>query len=615
MKKHLTMSLLLGTLLSFRVFAYDPYDAYWALNLPYFSDITYWTGDNNNFADDPGNWTNGVPYEYNYAIIPVQEDDSNYPVFYQSGAIGYLHIQQGAKVFVAGSLQVLSGLVLESDYNQIGSLILSQQSGAIATDVFTTSRIILRRDFQSNEWTFFSVPAVVNEFNMWTKAVFEYFSPLWGDLNTPDVQHTMYAARYNGIKRFETGAANASSGLNWEQLEPVLVETPGGPVLTRQFLPNEGYIVLNPNIDQATTTLFVIDDQNAINELIAANYTTNYTQVSYWNSSAELSNPNANWNLKGAPFFGQYNLAYSYQQEGQPMFFYQFDQVSGTYNVLSNTVDTRVSPAAPLFYQSSAGALIREARSLYCSLNNAQCGAAGIRVHPDQQDAHEFSISLQLSGCNKSDITQLRFSQEASTGFTINEDAVKLMSHIQEVPQLWSVSNGVSMAYNHLPLDEIQGVKLGIRVEASKGSQINASGRQSSASYSLKLMNREQFARLKAVRLTDAFTGASCNLLEDEYSFIAETNLYTDSRFAISFEHQLLTNVQTIRSDGFQLVTDRRCFYLIGLHQPVALQVYDTSGRLLLRCREVCNQQPVYLNPGVYLVKTENSTLKLVIGE
>lgn len=617
MKRSNFYFLLLVALLPLKLIAYDSSNAYWATNLPPFSRLTYWLGTYGNDGFNYNNWSNGFPNPENYAIVTVQED-GNYPVFYYDDLVGYLHIQPGARVYVKYALTIQHALVLESDNYSTGSIYLSSQSVTDPTQVLRTNRIILRRDFQPNEWTFFSVPATVNEFNIWTKTMEEFYPPMWGQLESPDVNNTMYVARYNGQKRFETGMANPESGLNWEQLTSVDVVTPNGTIRARQLLANEGYIILNPDMYQPNTTLFVIDDYDAIMQLVASSFTVDFVQPSYWNSSAGSDNPNANWNFKGAPFFGNYNLAYSYQQTGESMYFYQFDPLAGTYNVLDNTTDQFISSATPLFYQSTASAMTREARSLYCSLTDVGCTAAPVRAeHPDFTTDEGFTVLLELNAGGKSDRTRVSYCTNASAGFKVNEDAVKMISHIPNVPQLWSVGGGVRMAINKLTLHETQAVGIGLRLTESfpvstrKASAVDESVGE--GDYTLKLLNREQLTELKQLKLLDKFTGKEWNLLENDYTFERKGELVSNERFELTFEHRLITRIANEEQSPWRLISGKGTFYVEGLQEPAAITVFDSVGKKVMESEGVENRQLITLDPGVYLITVGTKTVKLIL--
>lgn len=618
MKRVYFISFLLLFLPSDYLRAYDQAYAYWATNLPSFTSVTYWTGQVDNNGHEFGNWSNGVPSFDNYAIVTVQENN-NYPVFSYEGYIGYLHIQNGAKVFADYGLFVQHGLVLESDHQSTGKLILSQQYTANPQAVFTTPRIILRREFPPNEWTFFSVPATVNEFNIWIRETEEYYPPVWGDLETPHVLHNMYVARYNGKKRYETGLSNPVSGLNWEQLTSVTVQTPEGTVQARQLVSNEGYIIFNPSTYNTTTMLFVVDSIALINKLIATNFSTDFEQSSYWNPAASVSNPNANWNFKGAPFFGNYNLAYSYQQAGEPMFFYQFDRQTGTYNVLDNTVDSNISAAGPLFYQSAGPVLTREARSMYCTLTYPGCSPVSVKTVSEDNDVE---LVLELSNTKKADRTRIRFSSSASEGYIVNEDAIKLMSHIHEVPQLWSVEKGIRLAVNNLPFSGRQTVTLGIRLnQAATGSPAGLPGSaglkqqptDSAGQYQLKLINREQLSMLKQLILYDKITGSRFNLLETDYTIPTDGAQFSDNRFEIVAENQLYTGCNAKDALQWQVIVDRGVFYLDGLSEAIDVSVYNSTGQQVFSCKNLKNHQPIQLKSGIFLLKAASQLVKLVL--
>jgi hypothetical protein len=123
-------------------------------------------------------------------------------------------------------------------------------------------------------------------------------------------------------------------------------------------------------------------------------------------------------------------------------------------------------------------------------------------------------VTLQITGNEKSDITHIRFMENAQVGFAKDGDFHKMFSTV--VPQIYTTAGQDMLAVNCLP--ETATVPMGMTSEVSE-------------SYTISAIETSEFQN---VVLEDLFKGEQTDLLVDSYTF--EYNVGDNAnRFVVHF--------------------------------------------------------------------------------
>jgi hypothetical protein len=169
-------------------------------------------------------------------------------------------------------------------------------------------------------------------------------------------------------------------------------------------------------------------------------------------------------------------------------------------------------------------------------------------------------LTIQVSGNDKSDITHIRFMENASAGFENTGDFHKLFS--TEIPQIYTRAGEDLLAINVLPATEM--VPMSITSTAS-------------GSFTIEAIETSEFAN---VVLEDIVTGEFTNLLTGSYTFdyVAGTNA---DRFIVHFTP--LGSVE-LEANSINIYSVNNLIYVnvpAGVQGEIAL--YNVMGQELTR--------------------------------
>jgi WD40 repeat protein len=110
-------------------------------------------------------------------------------------------------------------------------------------------------------------------------------------------------------------------------------------------------------------------------------------------------------------------------------------------------------------------------------------------------------LTIEATGAEYSDVTHVRFMEDAQAGFAGDGDFHKLFSTTEGLPQIYTLAGADQLAVNALPSTEV--VPMGFTASTS-------------GTYTLKAIETSEFSQ---VELWDLFTGEVTDLLTGSYSF------------------------------------------------------------------------------------------------
>lgn len=448
-----------------------------------------------------------------------------------------------------------SDLILSSDATGTTQI-------SVENELYNPGEMVLRKTFERNRWYFFSLPHLAT-FDMITlegtstKATSgDFFNPNYSN----DHYYLLY---YDGEQRNNTGNASSETGLNWKALFEDIVSAPrlenemqtgaaegkgealldaSGPLKAPNgavtIAKGKGYILIVVN----EITLDFHSPGNTTDPFKGSNLSA-YVRVD--------GSPNANpihphWNLVGNLYQKGFNL----DALDQNTFYYIYNNATQTYDVRERGDAYLLDPNGAFFMQAGAS-----------TLNFAAIGSAF--KAPGQKVTNDAVRALiQLSGNKFADLTEIRFSANASTAYVINEDAAKFLSMNPEVPQLWSVSNTVDYAVQQRPPFPGQ-LPLGVRIPEG--------------TMTLSLQNAATLSETHTVLLTDHQTGTVTNLSETSYTFTGKAGT-TTNRFSIQLMEGSLTQLGSL-DDQLRVKLNNGVLELPDLEGQAHLNIYDLSGK------------------------------------
>ncbi|MBN3034818.1 MAG: right-handed parallel beta-helix repeat-containing protein [Bacteroidales bacterium] len=248
----------------------------------------------------------------------------------------------------------------------------------------------------------------------------------------------------------------------------------------------------------------------------------------------EPGDPNGlnNWNLIGNPYPSpiDYELWFNIMggiPAGVDNAIYFWDDDALTYRSwVAGVGYTQYIPATQAFFMH-----VNTAGSYTLSMDNS------IRVHNGSNEFFKSDVSdlltLEVSGRGYSDQTYIRFLDHAQEGFDSRFDAYKLLSEVQEVPQLFTRSGNTRLSINSMP------ARPSIELHFLAGT---------AGEYTIRTRESSDF---EMVLLEDHETGTLTDLTINPYTFYYKEG-EPENRFMIHFmssgENKL--GISGIFSDG-----------------------------------------------------------------
>jgi hypothetical protein len=257
-----------------------------------------------------------------------------------------------------------------------------------------------------------------------------------------------------------------------------------------------------------------------------------------------------------------------------------------TWNGTSGTNGgTRFIASSQGFYvQATAAAPV-----LSCT-ENVKTATSATMLRESQNNGNGDMIRFIVKGQNQYDETLFGFKDEATAGFDVEFDAVKMRSPIPTAPSLTQVVNGKDMAMNFVSNGN-RNAKIELRfLTATNGD------------YTLSVEGLNLFPANECVILRDLKTGASVDLKTvNSYSFYAFNN-DNEVRFVIEVSSPLAVFAKNVTcgntNDG-----------ALEIQQVVAgwkYDVYNSNGVEVANNVSMANNTINNLEAGAYTVKFDN---------
>lgn len=217
---------------------------------------------------------------------------------------------------------------------------------------------------------------------------------------------------------------------------------------------------------------------------------------------------NKGWNLVGNPWLSYYNI--HKLNFTAPITVWNVDNKNySAYSIIDD--DYAILPSQAFFVQCPD-----ELNAISFPIDGRQLTDVieSVSAAPRVGEPERKLIDVELSNGELSDKTRFVLNPKAKIDYETSCDASKFFSMDAEVPQIWTVQNGVQMAINERPAgDGI--IKLGMLAPAD-------------GSYTIK----SERNMLQDAVLVDLTTGIETNLSNDSYTFSARYGMY-ENRFEL----------------------------------------------------------------------------------
>ena len=411
--------------------------------------------------------------------------------------------------------QTIGNLEFCKDWYDIGNwntMILSNTN-----NVNISGELKYRSYTPEKRWVFFCLP----------------FDTKVGDINC----EASYAIRYyDGAQR-----ANNGTGGNWKNYEADDI-IPAGT----------GFIL---QTSKQCSTWFLAQE-NATKQYVVSN--NEFVKALEANPSDV--NANKGWNLVGNPWATYYNI--HKLNFTAPITVWNGDDYYGKYEAYSIIDDDyAIKPLEAIFVQCPD-----EVNSISFPIDGRQLtdvieSQSGARAAAQSE---RKLIDVVLSNDEMSDKTRFVMNPQASMDYEVSCDASKFMSMDTNVPQIWTIEQGVQMAINERPLDNGI-VQLGFKVAQSGEYTINAP--------------RNGF---KNIVLVDNETGMETDLTTGSYTFTADAGT-NESRFVLRVSGVVVTSInEELMKNGESATAP--CYNLNGqrINEPQK-GLYIVNGKKVLK--------------------------------
>lgn len=264
----------------------------------------------------------------------------------------------------------------------------------------------------------------------------------------------------------------------------------------------------------------------------------------------------ANWNLVGNPFPCYFSVEQLFDAGLDGTVTVWSDDIQNYEYYTKDDQDVYLAPLTAFFIQHNQAASVTfnpEGRA--ATLPTTRAAVADLR-----SDAGREVINLLLANDSLSDKTRVVFNEAASTDYELGKDAAKFSSMNNNAPSLYTLdAQNQQLAINERPVGN--GV---VRL----GCYIGVKG-----SYTLSAKE----ALASDLYLYDTETGASCNLRETSYTFIAEAGA-CNNRFELRTS---LKGTGIAAIEGFSWQVAGSQLLLNGLPTGATVSLFDANGRML----------------------------------
>ncbi len=220
-----------------------------------------------------------------------------------------------------------------------------------------------------------------------------------------------------------------------------------------------------------------------------------------------------------------------------------------------------LSPYVPFFVQTDDVTTTFNYKKAGLGINDAN----PLEFRSDNAGSKEVLVLKITDEKSVYDNAHVIFSEEYQPNFKVMEDAVKMFS--EQVPQIWSKVNNVSLCVNRLPLSDKE-IQLGVSVP-EKGN------------YTLSLSD-EFPTNLTQVILLDKQTGSRTDLLTGSYQFRTESSLETSDRFVL-LAPQTVTSLDPLKENGkIYAFVENDQLTVKGIVSGDQVRVYNLMGQTVV---------------------------------
>ncbi|PLX00305.1 MAG: hypothetical protein C0593_01205 [Marinilabiliales bacterium] len=292
------------------------------------------------------------------------------------------------------------------------------------------------------------------------------------------------------------------------------------------------------------------------------------------------------WNLMGNPYPSSIDWALLDDSYGA---IYFWDPENQLYVNWNNNVGSGIQFVPPM-----QGFWVNASTDTVFSLDNSMRTHQGNSAYYKAPKGNENILKLIAFNDAFQDSFHFLFTEDASNGFDLQYDAYKMLSYAEEVPQLFSVSNGSRLSIDRRP--ECDYIELGFRCENSG---------------EFSIMIAENSLKTK-ILLEDTKTGSVHDLSTAPYSF-DYVALEHENRFIIHFGS---TGIFPENTDATSVFANQKKVTI--LHNDAGeyneLIIYSITGAKVFRNSILsCSKQTILttLSPGIYIAKIRGNNREI----
>lgn len=415
------------------------------------------------------------------------------------------------------------------------------------------------RTIDDKKWYFLSFPCDVTLSTVTG-------TPALGTLGT-----NWFVRYYDGNHR---GIYGTSSGSNWIPISnAAIVADP-----TLKLNKNQGYIFGLAD-GKADTELSYTLDKTYLSTETSKNIT-----VSANTGAAPITNHG--WNLIGQPYLAKYLPSGAVGADSYYIYVYD----GAGYTPYPSGSAPIIDPMSAYFVQASSTlATGNSGTGISFALNARQSISSS--VDNDTSD----KLRLNFTCPTGVDNTNLILDSSLSTEYEIGKDLEKWINTGSDKPQVYTLLNGVSYAYNALPMSSIVNLPIGFCVNTAGTSTIS--------------VDKTETTRISKLLLTDYGTNPATvtDLFESNYTFTTAAGV-TNNRFKITAINTttLNSNISNETSEP-RLLIQNSILTVDNLIDSPTVRVYDALGRMvsnLTHCKDLVKIN--LLAKGIYTVLIEN---------
>jgi|GEM_PF-3173397 len=464
-----------------------------------------------------------------------------------------INVEPTARLDVKGNITANTKIVINSNETGTGQIL---NTGTIQN---SNATVVLRKSFLSSKgWYFISFPYNVPLSNIKISSN-QATATLGNALTAKAPYENLFIIEYDGEKRDRTGQASAVEGQNWAA--KISGQLEAGKGYSMRVMSDQTFDFISGTGENA---LFAADDKS----LTVGVYNTNANSVHH------------SWNLVGVPYSSAFNL----DNLNQGSFYYVYNATRNTYTVEERGTSYGIDPFGAFFVQTSS-----------TNMGFAVSGRA-LRAPKVNNELLYDEIALRLKNNSYSDIAKIRLWSNATTGYEIDKDAVKMFSQNTSVPQLWSKSQVYNLSVNSLP---------STTKEVWLNNYIGTTG-----NYSIEVANPEKLGQFSKVTLVDNVAGTQTDLLStNSYTFYSATGTSTN-RFKIVLQSDISTKTTEISANGIKVSTLKNYVTIHGIVGEALVRIYDAAGKATQNFYKVKDAETLTLQPltGFYFVEIISDT-------